>query len=64
MQSQKIWRYATYDASLKKLKDGEITIPGENTKNKRSSDFVRGGKYILTVETEYEKAIRKVIMKK
>lgn len=30
-------KYATYDATLKKLKDGEITIPGENTKNKRLS---------------------------
>lgn len=46
-------KYATYDASLKKLKDGEITIPGENTKNKRLSFVVsdNGTLYLIRQTT-------------
>ena len=59
-------KISIYDMNGKVIENTTLQgmTAGKHTFEKRSSDFVRGGKYILTVETEYEKAIRKVIMKK
>ena len=36
--------------------------PGKNTFEKQIKEISEGGIYILTIETNYEKAIRKIIL--